>query len=480
MKKKVLIAALLAGLAVNLPVYAKNTALNDIKDFSIDNVKSTDKGKAFDPNHWAYRTLKNVTDKYGVLIGKPGENFDGTKPISRNEAAIILVNLMGKVEDHNIKMSEADRAKVEILQQELGGEIAKLSGRVEAIEKSVTELKGSVSNIEESNKKTLKTAFGEDFKLTGGVQAGYTAIPKKGSSDYSPNFGLPYGEVTISGKLHDHLNYMAQIVPTRNFSDTKANGLLRDMFISTDIIPKHTIYAGQMAKPVGREALLSPMGIDFVDYSQGSRKLLSNSTGTYVPYNHDVGVMISGNWEPLSYSIGGFNGTGQNAFDGNRRQSIAGQITLRPLYKLPQLGSLEVGSSMSHGSSMTSDLLTNYEENILGFHGNYTYKKLNLKHEFLVKRGFINPGQIARAWNIDAKYNLTNKLAFLARYDNFDPNIHPSDADLASVISKSVEYVGGFSYAFTDNLSAIVNFVSVNNKFGKDSQRIGFLTQYLF
>jgi len=190
---------LMTGVVMNSPVAAKTTALSDLKDFNIDNVKSSDKGKAFDPNHWAYKTLRNVTNKYGVLIGRPGETFDGTKPISRNEAAIILVNLMGKVEDENIKVSDADKAKIEILQQELSGEIAHLSGRVAALENDVTQLKGTVSNIDQSNKKTLKTAFGEDFKLTGWIQAGYTAIPKKGSSDYSPNFGLPYGELAISG-----------------------------------------------------------------------------------------------------------------------------------------------------------------------------------------------------------------------------------------------------------------------------------------
>jgi len=271
-----------------------------------------------------------------------------------------------------------------------------------------------------------------------------------------------------------------QLVPTRNFSDTKSNGLINDAYISTDIIPKHTVYVGQMAVPVGREALLSPMGIDFVDYSQGSRKLLSNSVSTYYPYNHDVGAMITGDWAPVSYSVGTFNGTGLNAFDNNRRTSIAGQVTVRPLYMFPKIGTLELGSSMLHGSAMTSDLTQNYEQNILAFHGNYTYKKFNLKSEYMTKHGFINPGQVARAWNIDAKYNLTDKIALLARYDNFDPNLNPSLTDLASDINTSTEYVGGFSYAFTDNLSAIVNFVSVNNKFGKDSQRVGFLTQYLF
>ena len=466
MRKSILFTALLVGLSCNLPVEAKSVALNDLKDFSIDNVKQADKGKAFDSNHWAYRTLKNVTDKYGVLIGKPGGNFDGTKAISRNEAAIILVNLMGKVEDQNLKLSEGDRAKIEILQQELGGEIAKLSGRVAAVETSVTELKGSVSNLEDASKKTWKSAFGEDFKITGGLQAGYTAMPVKGADGYSPNFGLPYSELAISGKLHNHLNYVAQLVPTRNFSDTTFNGLLREAYVSTDIIPKHKAYVGQITRPVGREALLSCLNIDFIDYSQASRKLISNNTANYDPHNQDAGLMVSGDWDPVGYSVGTFNGSGNNSFDTNRRTSIAGQVTVKPLYKNPKLGTLELGSSLLAQN-------TTYRENLVGYHTSYTYKKFNVKGEYLDKTGFVNSGQKARGYFIDTKYNLTNKITLLARYDNFDP-------DIKALEDGSVEYVAGINYLFKDNLGLLVNFVNVDNQSGRDSHRIGFLTQVLF
>ncbi len=466
MRKSILISALMVGLFCNLPALAKSVALNDLNDFTIDKVKPSDKGKAFDPNHWAYKTLKNVTDKYGVLIGRPGESFDGTRPISRNEAAIILVNLMGKVQEQNMKVNEGDKAKIEILQQELGGEIASLTGRVEAVEKSVAELKGSVSNIEESSKKTWKNAFGEDFKITGGLQAGYTAIPCKGADGYSPNFGLPYSEVAISGKLHKHVNYVAQLIPTRNFSDTTFNGILRESYFSTDIIPKHKIFVGQVTRPVGREASLSPLNIDFVDYSQSSRKLISNSTSNYDPHNQDTGAMLSGDWDFVNYAVGTFNGTGNNSFDGNRRTSIAGQVTVKPFFIKPEFGTLEMGSSVLAQN-------TNYRENLIGYHTSYTYKRFNVKGEYLNKTGFANSGQKARGWFIDTKYNLTDKLTFLLRYDNFDP-------DIKALEDGSVEYVAGINYLFKDNLGLLVNFVNVDNQSGRDSHRVGFLTQVMF
>lgn len=476
MKKKIIISALLLGLSASSQMYAKSVALGELKNFSIENTKPSDNGKAFDPNHWAYRTLKNVTDKYGVLMGKPGEKFDGKQSISRNEAAIILVNLMGKIEEQNTKVNEADRAKIEILQQELGNEMNRLSGRVAMIEKDVAELKGSVSTLQASEKKALTTMFGEDFKLTGGLQAAYTGALSRGADGYSPNFGLPYSEVTITGKMTKHMNYKAQLVPTRNFTDTTANGLLRDVYFTSSIIPKHTVYVGQMARPVGKEATLSPMEINFVDYAQASRKLLSNSTSTGVPYNHDVGAKIDGDWGLVNYSVGAFNGTGQNAFDNNRTMTMAGRVSVKPFYKSPQLGDLEFGGSMLNGYA------SNTTENICGIHGSYKYKKFGVSGEFLAKDGFLSNGQDAHGFFIDTMYNLTDKLQILARYDSFDPDLRPEEGLLpdSDSMKAATEYVAGVNYLLRDNVLLMLNFAYVNSKFGKDSNRIGILSQVMF
>lgn len=472
MKKSFFAAALLLSLSLNFTVNAENTSLDDLKEFSLRNVTASDKGKAFDSNHWAYKTLKNITDKYGILVGKPGESFDGMKPLSRNEAAVILVNLMGKVEEQNMKVTAADKARIEILQQELSGEMNRLSGRVAVLENDVADLKGSVSRIEASEKKSWTNAFGEDFMLTGGLQAAYTGAFNSGVDGYSPNFGLPYSEVTITGKAMEHLNYKAQLIPTRNFTD-RAGGLLRDVYISTDILPKHNIIIGQVARPVGQEAVLSPMEINFIDYSQTSRKLLSNNTGTGIPYNHDTGIKIDGDWDFINYSAGTFNGTGQNSFDVDKNMTIAGKISVNPFYKNPELGELQIGGSILHGFTSPTALPSGLYENIFGVHASYAYKKLCISGEFLGKDGFTAHGQDARGYFIDTIYTLNDKFQLLARYDRFDPDTAIGNDD-------STEYVGGINYMFRDNMMFMVNFVHVNSRFGKNSNRIGFLSQVIF
>jgi len=427
------VSVLLTGLVLNLPVSAKNVSLSYLNDFSIEDVKSSDKGKAFDQNHWAYKTLKNVTAKYGVLIGRPEYKFNGSLPISRNEAALILVSLLGKIEEHNLRLAEADRAKIEILQEELGGEIKKLTGRVAEVEGKVASLQGSVERLEGESKKNFKTAFGENFKITGALQAGYTARTKRGADNYSPNFGIPYSEVAFSGKLHEKVDYFAQLVPSRNFSDTDSNGLLREAYFSSNIISDHKIYVGQITRPLGVEAGITPINIDFIDYSQASRNLISNKSNFYNSNNQDVGLIISGEKGFINYSAGIFNGSGNNAFDTNAEASYAGKITIKPFYKKPKLGNLEIGTSMLSGQT------TSYNTDVIGMHAGYTYKKACLKGEFLARDGYLNPDQKALGWFIDGKYNLTNKWQLLARYDSFDPD-RKNTYISSSKIFKSTRY----------------------------------------
>ena len=118
---------------ISAPVMAQ-TSLKDIQDLPSAAYVPANPEKAFDQKHWAYKTLQDVTKKYGLLIGESSEKFDGNKPITRNEAAVIFVNLMGKIEQDNLTLSEAEKARLEILKSELNNEIQKLAGRVDKLE----------------------------------------------------------------------------------------------------------------------------------------------------------------------------------------------------------------------------------------------------------------------------------------------------------------------------------------------------------
>ena len=118
-----------------------------MQDLQKSAVESAAKDKSND--FGAYKTLENLSEKYGLKLGKPS---DKNKPLTRNEAALLLVNLVGKINQDKIEMDGAEKAKLDVLKEELSQEIKDLMSKVATIDSSVTALKGNVSKLEESNK----------------------------------------------------------------------------------------------------------------------------------------------------------------------------------------------------------------------------------------------------------------------------------------------------------------------------------------
>ena len=456
-KEKALIITLSLMLLLNSKTFAKTTTMEELEDLSLSRAEKVDKSKIIDKNHWAYKTLEDITIKYGLLMGKPCDKFNGTGSFTRNEAAFILVNLVGKIEKDQLELSEVEKTKMDILKQELKEEITQLTSKVATLETSVETLKGNVSKLEEADKKEWKFDYGEKFKITGGLQAQYTGNIQKGADQYPSNFALPYSEINFKGQISKHINGLAQLIPTRMFNSSE-NGILREAYISTDIIPHHTVYFGQTMVPIGYEGPIDPLCIETIDKSQISRKL------TDMP---DLGIKAEGNWDYLSYSVGGYNGSGQNTFDNSGNMAVSSWAVLKPLYKYPNLGNLEMGGGYYTGSNQS------FHRNIASFYSGYRYKRYAIWGEYALADGYQNADQKARSFYIHNSFYLTKKLQLIARYDQFNP-------DTGIKRNLNTEYTIGTNYLLTDNVGLMLGLVQVVNQKGKNSQRIEALTQYLF
>jgi phosphate-selective porin OprO/OprP len=79
---------------------------------------------------------------------------------------------------------------------------------------------------------------------------------------------------------------------------------------------------GQFKVPFSLEELTSDLHIDFVE-----RSLINELVPSY-----DRGVMAYGNIKQgiVSYSLGSFNGTGQNASDNNGDKDVAARMVIAP------------------------------------------------------------------------------------------------------------------------------------------------------
>ena len=478
MGKKVFLAASIAFLVFNSTVFAKSITLDELQN-SQTNFKPAVNitAKEVNSGYWAYKSLENITRKYGLLVGDAGEKFDGSKPLTRNEAAVILVNLIGKVEQEKINIDDSEKIQIDILKNELSDEITALTGRVAVLENSVNKLQGSISKVESNDKKTFKAGYGEDFKIGGSFQFKYNGNIQKGadSSTFPPNFSIPYSELKISGKMAPHLNYVAQLLPYRTWggssSTTTSGGILADAFVSTDIIPHHVVSFGQTKLPIGSEGPMSPTALNTIDRSQISRNFSNR---------RDVGIRIAGNYPLIDYTIGAYNGAGENYKDYSNNMGIGGWITAKPLYKLSQYGKLELGGGYyrnQNGNTTNTALSTHYESQTIGTAIGYKYKKFGIKSEWAFRHGYTataSNGDIpdAKGMFAETTYDLTKKVQLVAKYDVFNPSTKQKC---------NTEYILGTNYFLAgNNIKLQVNGVAVSNMIGKDSKRLMILTQYMF
>lgn len=482
MNKNIISAILISLLTINTQVWAKSITLTELQNSQSNYIPAVNiYSKEINNGHWAYKSLEHITKKYGLLVGDAGDKFDGTKALTRNEAAVILVNLIGKVEQEKINLNDSEKTQIDILKNELSDEITALTGRVAILEKNVNKLQGSVSKIQDNDKKSFKSGFGEDFKIGGAFQFKYAGNVQKGVDNYSPNFSIPYSEFKISGKMAPHVNYVAQMLPNRTWASTVGNstatntstsntigGLLGDAYVSTDVIPHHVVYLGQSRVPIGIEGTLATSVVDTIDRSQISRNF-SNF--------RDTGVKIAGTWGFIDYTAGTFNGAGENYKDASNNMGIGGWTVVKPLYKLSQYGKLEMGTGyyrQQNGNTTNTILSSRFETQTWGANLGYKYKKFGLKSEWAMRRGYSAQNQIARGMFAETTYDLTPKVQLLAKYDIFDPNQRIQKNDLR-------EYTLGTNYFFAgNNIKLQLDAVAVQNLTGRDSKRLLLLTQYVF
>ena len=103
-------------------------------------------------NHWAYKAIEALSEKYGVMTGYPDKTFKGAKNITRYEMAAALYKVMTKVEELIAKankmsvdstptnttstassINKEDLETLKLLQKEFRTELDDLSGKVEML-----------------------------------------------------------------------------------------------------------------------------------------------------------------------------------------------------------------------------------------------------------------------------------------------------------------------------------------------------------
>lgn len=465
-------------ISLSSPAFAQNMAMQDLQDLPSAKAPVIDTNKVLSKDSWAYKTLESISKKYDAE--NSNEKFNPSKPLTRNEAAYILVSLMGKIEDNKVQITDYEKGKLEGVQQELQQELTTLKGRVDKVETSVSTLQGSVSNLETGDSKNIKMDFGDKFKINGGFQFKYLGNMRKGidstTSTNPSGFSIPMSDFIFNGTLVPHLRYVMEIQPQRllnsgsEYSSStipySTKGLLADAYVSTDIIKNNTFYLGQTRVPIGQEGAQSPFTLDMINKAQIARNF-----GDF----RAPGIKFAGNYPFIDYYGGIYNGDHDNGVDTVSRQALyAGWIVLKPLFQHPELGKLELGGGYDYGQGNYTTIASPFRQRTTGFYGGYTYKKYSIKGEFALADGYLAVDQKSNGWYINNSYFLTKKLQLEARMDAFNPN-------QAAHHDWITEYTVGSNYYFLNqNLKLMLDLAYVSNQAASNSQRIMAQTQYQF
>ncbi|MEK7434883.1 MAG: S-layer homology domain-containing protein, partial [Cyanobacteriota bacterium] len=85
--RKIILSAILGVSIISSPIFTSSSyaKTEDFTDLRAD--------------HWAYKEIKELVDKYEVLGGFPDGTFRGSRTFSRYEAAAALYKVMLKMEE---------------------------------------------------------------------------------------------------------------------------------------------------------------------------------------------------------------------------------------------------------------------------------------------------------------------------------------------------------------------------------------------
>lgn len=466
---KILLSAIIA-LAIGIsPVNAENISLNEIQESESAHQLTKGMESGFGTDHWIYKSLKSLSEKYGLTLKYDAEKFKSEEPLTRKEAALILLNLTSQIEDTKTELNDSENTRIEILRDEFKKEIALITNRLAAVESTVDSLNGKVEMLEKSDKKSWKYLFAEKMQLGAGLQFDYSGQIKEGANTPPPNFRIPYSELYIKGRVFPHIDYFASYLFSRQFNPStgllEGNGLPTTLFMSTDIIPRNKIFFGQTRIPQGYEGMFPIAELDIITRAQISRNF-SNYW--------DKGVRIDGDYGFAQYQLGFYNGAGINRNDTNRDLTFASMFILKPLYNLPQLGDLSLAGGIYTGKQLYGISPNAVEQTTLSFYGKYTLKRYHVWGEYARRDGYLNPGQIANGWYVHNAFDITKRLQLLFRYDDFDSSQRVTN-------NATREYTLGTNYFFRgNNLKLQVNGVYVDAQFAPDSERIDVRTQIFF
>jgi hypothetical protein len=341
------------------------------------------------------------------------------------------------------------------------------------------------ANPEKPEKPEPKSGF-EWPKISGFVQAFYTANMDEQGNLLDNEFKIRRARLSIDGKFGERFSYKLQ----GDFSSTPA---LVDAYLKFKACDEFAIQIGQFKTPFSLESPFNPVNLEIYDYGEAITKLVGYKDVCGVgKLGRDIGVMASGSlfavkkdgktlYHVVDYSIGVFNGNGANAADNNNRKDIVGRLNIHPgLKDLTLSGSYYNGkystdavdrgtrNRWAAGIQYDNGNLVVRAEYLSGTTGYNTVADTN--NVILSEDRFFSRGYYAVAgYNFKLGKEKSQQLMPVLRYEHFT-----KDVSLAK--SGTTFYTVGLSYWPIKYVNVKLNYqlVQTHNLIGDDTYKKAF------
>jgi len=341
--------------------------------------------------------------------------------------------------------------------------------------KSITQEQADSIRADAAIKQQEADAGKKSFWLTAARQmqlTGYTHIRYQILDEANKNngFDIRRARLDLKGNVTPFFGYRLQT----EFAD-KAK--IMDAYGEIKIADYFTITAGQFKIPFSVENLASASKLEVIDRSQSVEALVARGKDVIGNQNgRDIGIQAGGiliknkNGALLEYRVGVFNGSGINVADtSNEAKDVGGRLIAYPIKGL----SLGVSAYNGWGKAIKPDEAGQSQvRNRFGVEASYVNPRLSARGEYIRGQDGVTD---RHGWYLQAGYFIIRqKLQFLAKYDQYDPNTSTTD-------NQSTQYVIGANLNFNSwsRLQAFYTFreeegPAVNNNYFSIQYQIGF------
>ncbi len=234
------------------------------------------------PDHWAYKYVKNLNDRYNLLTGYPDSTFRGNQPFTRNEFVAVLAKVFERAELFKAERQE-DLNALKRLTEFYRTALADLRIRMDGLTERGTQLEQqNVSATTKLNTQVIQT-------LTNGTGAKLTAMSRLRLDLQSSftgrdrlvtelEFGTNGGDAIANAQTNqgNRLGTIGKLVDGGGLQEvgTASQGRLRKLYYEFPLGEKVNLAVGSALPPS-----------DFVDHNRFANSSGSNFASSFFANN---------------------------------------------------------------------------------------------------------------------------------------------------------------------------------------------------